>query len=402
MKYFSFFFAFLLVGCTTTSADKKLLEEALRIHSKAITIDTHTDTPLYFIHAGFDFGQRHDARKEGSKVDIPRMEEGGLDALFLAVFIVQGERSAAGNARAFERADLIFDSIVSVLKRNNDKAEIAFNASDIERLKYSGKRAFLLGIENGYPIGNDLSLIKYFYDRGARYITLCHSKNNDICDSSTDTVEFNGLSAFGEAVVKEMNRIGMMIDVSHISDSAFFDVVRLSTTPVIASHSSARAICNNPRNFSDEMLKALAKNRGVIQVCLLSDYVKTFPPNLQRDSVMNELLIKYRYFKDLSDEESAMASAEWQAMNLKYPIELATVSDYVDHIDHIVKTIGIDHVGIGSDFDGGGGLADCIDVGEFPKITMELLRRGYVEEDIIKIWGGNFLRVMEEIQNKAG
>ena len=396
------FVCLLLLAFSPVGDDEKLSSQALKIHEKAVTVDSHTDTPLYFTRSGFDIGELHNAREHGSKLDLPRMEAGGLDAVFFAVFVGQDERSSAGNEKAFQRADALFDAIDTEVKRNESKAEIALDAGDVQILKKTGKRAIYIGLENGYPIGNDLSLVQYFYDRGARYITLCHTENNDICDSSTDSVEFNGLSSFGELVVEEMNRIGMMVDVSHISDSAFFDVIRLSKAPVIASHSSARAVCDHPRNLSDEMLRALAKNGGVAQVCLLSDYVKKMPPNPQRDSAQAALRVKYRNFKNLSDEESERATAEWRTMNRQYPRILATVSDYVDHIDHIVKVAGINHVGIGSDFDGGGGLADCFDVSEFPNVTIELLRRGYTEEEITKIWGGNFFRVMEEVRKKAG
>lgn len=395
-------FCLLLLAFSPADGDKKLYRQAMKIHHKSVTVDSHTDTPLYFTRSGFDIGTLHNAREHGSKLDLPRMEAGGLDAVFFAVFVGQDERSEVGNKKAFKRASTLFDAISAEVKKNESKAEIALDAGDALRLKKMGKRAVFIGLENGYPIGNDLSLIQYFYDRGARYITLCHTDNNDICDSSTDSIEFNGLSSFGETVVIEMNRIGMMIDVSHISDSAFFDVIRLSKVPVIASHSSARAVCDHPRNLSDEMLIALAKNGGVAQVCLLSEYVKTMPPNPQRDSAQDALRVKYRNFKNLTDEESAMATNEWRAMNRQFPRQLATVADYADHIDHMVKVAGINHVGIGSDFDGGGGLEDCFDVSEFPNITVELLRRGYSEEDIKKIWGGNFFRVMDEVRKKAG
>ncbi len=396
------FLLLILAGCNRMSDEEKLLLRALQIHSAALTIDSHTDTPLYLTRDGYDFGARQDALSHGSRLDIPRMEEGGLNGVFFAVFVGQGERSEAGYEKAFNRAERVYDSVVAVVGRNAAKAELATKPEDLVRLKEAGKRAVYVGLENGYPIGKDLSLIGYFYKRGARYITLCHTENNDICDSSTDTTGHNGLSSFGAEVVKEMNRVGMMIDVSHISDKAFFDVIRLTNAPVIASHSSARAICNNPRNLTDEMLVALAENGGVAQVCLLSDYVKEMPRNPQRDSVMAELRVKYNNWNDLTDTQMDSARVEWRAMNREYPPNLASVSDLVDHIDHIVKVAGIDHVGIGSDFDGGGGLTDCFDVSDFPNITIELVRRGYSEEDIRKIWGENFLRVMRDVMGKAG
>ena len=219
----------------------------------------------------------------------------------------------------------------------------------------------------------------HFIAAGARYITLCHTKNNDICDSSTDTIENDGLSKFGKQVVKEMNRLGLMVDVSHISDQSFFDVLAVSEAPVIASHSCARALCNNPRNLDDKMLQALAEHGGVIQMCILSDYVKTPDPNPKRDSARAALRIKYNGFEGLSEEEMKNARKEWYGLEDIYPQKLANVCDVVDHIDHIVKVAGIDHVGIGTDFDGGGGVKGCYDVSGMKNITVELLRRGYSE-----------------------
>lgn len=253
-------------------------------------------------------------------------------------------------------------------------------------------------MENGYPIGRDKSLVEEYYRRGVRYITLCHTKNNDLCDSSTDKPEHQGLSPLGEEVVDEMNRLGMMVDVSHISDSAFFDVIKRSEAPVIASHSNARTVCNHPRNLTDEMLLALKENGGVVQVCVLGAYVKTMPENPKKEAAMKELAEKYNQFQDLTDEQWQQAGKEWRAIDRKYRKRLPSVSDLVDHIDHIVQLIGIDHVGFGSDFDGGGGLSGCKDVSRLPAITAEMVRRGYSEEDLEKFWGGNFLRVFAQVE----
>lgn len=391
----------ILLSCNQNNTHEGNLEKALKIHQKALTIDSHTDTPLWFARGEFDLTVAHDGREHGSRVDFPRMKQGGLDAVFFAVFLGQGDRTPEGHQSAFERAERIFDSVHAVVNRSNTWAEMAFTANDAKRIEESGRRSVFIGIENGYPLGNDLARIQHFYDRGARYITLCHTKNNDICDSSTDSTEHNGLSDFGKAVVKEMNRVGMMIDVSHISDQSFYDVIGNSEAPVIASHSSARAICDHPRNLSDDMLKSLAENGGVAQVCILSDYVKKMPPNPQRDSAQAALREKYRGFDGLTDEEMKQARKEWYAVNKQFPPNLATVQDYVDHIDHIVNVAGIDHVGIGTDFDGGGGVEGCYDVSEMHNITIELVKRGYSEEEIGKIWGVNLMRVMEEVQKQA-
>ena len=193
----------------------------------------------------------------------------------------------------------------------------------------------------------------------------------------------------------------MIVDVSHISDSAFYDVLKLSNAPIIASHSSVRAICDNPRNFDDKMLYALKDNGGVIQICILSDYIKEPAPYPERDSAFQALRVKWNHFQDLTEEQYSQASKEWRALNIEYPKDLATVSDVVDHIDYVVNTIGIDYVGIGTDFDGGGGLEDCKDVSEMKNITIELLKRGYTKEEIKKIWGENFLRVFREVEQKG-
>ena len=231
------------------------------------------------------------------------------------------------------------------------------------------------------------------YDLGVRYITLAHTRNNDICDSSTDSngPEHDGLSSFGQEVVKEMNRIGMMIDVSHISDKAFYDVLDLSNVPVIASHSSCRALCETPRNLSDDMLLALKQNGGVIQICILSEYIKTPDPNPELEAALGALKEKYGDFRGLPDDKKRLVRQETKAIQEKYE-KLATVKDVVDHIDHVIQVIGIEYVGIGTDFDGGGGVEGCKTVADVKNITIELLRRGYSKSDIAEIWGGNLMR----------
>jgi membrane dipeptidase len=385
-----------LLGCNHKIKSPE--EIAKEIHEKVLTVDSHTDTPWALLQGDFDLSERHNYKLDRSCVDFPRMVEGGLDAIFMASFVGQGDRDSDAYKVAFEKAMQQIDSIHSHVKARIDEAELAFSPDDAYRIEKAGKRAVFIGIENGYPIGMDIAKVEVFYKKGARYITLCHTSNNDICDSSTDTIEYNGLSSFGEEVVQEMNRLGIMIDVSHISDSSFYDVIKLSTKPVIASHSCSKAICDNPRNLSDDMLRKLAESGGVVQMCILSDYVKTPLQYPERDSAKQLVREKYRGFNDLSEEEMDSARIEWYAIDTIFPQKLATVSDMVDHIDHMVKIAGIDHVGIGTDFDGGGGLADCVDVSQLGNITYELVNRDYSEEDIRKIWGGNMMRVMQIVQ----
>lgn len=388
-------FVFIFFGCNQKVKTPE--EIAKEIHEKVLTVDTHTDTPWQTLQEGFALTERHDFKKTRSRVDFPRMKEGGMDAVFMASFVGQSDLTEAGYKNAFDKAIQQIDSIHSHLSKSFEVAELAYTPKDAYRIEKLGKRIVFIGIENGYPIGKDIKNIEYFFNTGARYITLCHTKNNDICDSSTDTAVYAGLSSFGEEVVKEMNRVGMMVDVSHISDSSFYDVIQCTKTPVIASHSCAYALCNNPRNLKDDMLLKLAENGGVVQMCILSDYVKTPVPNPERDSAQSAVRVKYHDFDNLTDEEMKMARRDWYAIDSIFPQQLATVSDMVDHIDHMVNVAGIDHVGIGTDFDGGGGLADCQDVSQMGNITLELVKRGYSEEDIRKIWGGNIMRVMQNV-----
>ncbi len=376
------------------------VKDASKIHDKALTVDSHTDTPFYLNDDGFDFSGMNGNPGFRNCIDLYKMQKGGLDAVFMAVFVGQGARNDSMHALVKQRAFTQFDTIRNAVTRFPGLARLALTPDDAYRNEKKGLRSIYIGIENGYALGNDLSLAETYHNMGATYITLCHTRNNDICDSSTDEKgpEHGGLSGFGEELVKEMNRLGLMVDVSHASDSSFYDILRVSRAPVIASHSDCRALCDHPRNLSDDMLKALAKNGGVIQICFLSGYVKAQEPNLQRDSARAEWHRKYPDYGALAPAEQKVAGADWDAIDDLFPQVLATVSDMADHIDHAVKVAGIDHVGIGTDFDGGGGLADCRDASQMGNVTTELVKRGYSEKEIEKIWGGNFMRVFREVE----
>ena len=320
------------------------------IHSRILSVDTHTDTPLWF-RSGYSVGLR-----KNNAVSVQKMNEGKLDAQFLAAFLSQKERDDASLQKAVEKCQGLIRNIYADVEKYKDACGIALTEDDAWELKKQGKKAFFIGIENGYGIGKDLKNILKFKNMGVNYITLCHSYDNDICHSSTNTEDASkGLTAFGREVVKEMNRVSMIIDLSHANEATFWDVIKLSTDPIIASHSGAKACCSHNRNLTDEQLRALAKNGGVVQVCIYKSYL-----NKNKN--------------------------------------LASVDDVIRHIDHIVKVAGIDHVGIGSDFDGGGGVAGCMGDNDMINITVRLIERGYSEEDIRKIWGGNFFRVMNQVQ----
>ena len=323
------------------------------IHTRILSVDTHTDTPLWFTRGNFSVGMR-----KGNQVSIQKMEEGKLDAQFLAVFLAQKERDEASSKKAVEKCHKMIEDVYADVAKYKDDCGIALTEEDARRLKAEGKKAFFIGIENGYGIGKDIKNVKKYKDMGVQYMTLSHSYDNDICSSSTNTEDASkGLTAFGREVVKEMNKVGMMIDISHVSESTFWDVMKLSKDPVFASHSSVKALCNSDRNLTDEQLRALAKNGGVIQICIYGGYLNKNP-------------------------------------------KAASVDDVVNHIDHAVKVAGIYHVGIGSDFDGGGGVLGCAGDNDMINITVKLIEKGYSEEDIRKIWGGNFFRVMNEVINK--
>ncbi len=323
------------------------------IHTRILSVDTHTDTPLWFTRGNFSVGMR-----KSNQVSIQKMEEGKLDAQFLAAFLAQKELDEPSSQKAVEKCHKMIEGIYADVAKYKDECGIALTEEDARRLKAEGKKAFFIGIENGYAIGKDIKNVKKYKDMGVQYMTLSHSYDNDICNSSSNTADASkGLTAFGRKVVKEMNKVGMMIDVSHVSEGTFWDVIKLSKDPIFASHSSVRALCDHDRNLTDDQLRALAKNGGVIQICIYGGYLNK------------------------NEKE-------------------ASVDDVVRHIDHAVKVAGIDHVGIGSDFDGGGGVLGCTGDNDMINITVKLIEKGYSEEDLRKIWGGNFFRVMNKVINK--
>jgi membrane dipeptidase len=394
--------AFLLLsgGCSDSPAPN-LEEQARDIHARILTVDTHVDTPFNLLREDWKIGERHNFEERGGgRVDLPRMIEGGLDAVFFAVFVGQGPLTPEGYQQARERADRVLEAVHDMGREYGEVIGLALDPDDAYRLKKEGRRVAFIGMENGYPLGTNLDLLRDYHQRGIRYLGLVHGADNQICDSSTDrrNPEDNGLSAFGRDVVLECNRLGMMVDLSHASDRTFTDVLEITRAPVIASHSSARALCDSPRNLDDDMLRALAENGGVIQICFLSSYLRTPAPNPEREAALKDLTTKYGNLREIEDEElRKTARAEYEDINVRFPLERASVKDVVDHIDHVIRIAGEDHVGIGTDFDGGGGVVGCEDASDMMNVTVEMLRRGYSEERIEKIWGGNIMRVFRDV-----
>lgn len=382
-------------------------ERAKIIHQSVLTIDSHIDWPIrQVLNPGFDPGIGHKTELlDSGQWDLVRMEAGSLDGAFMSIFTPQRNLTMEGYAQAKDLANQMFKRTYQFLSDYSNRAEIALTPKDAYRLKREGKRAIFLGMENGYPLGTNIKAVQSFYDQGVRYITLTHSKNNQLGDSSTDKQQqWRGLSPFGKAVVHEMNRLGIMVDISHVHDDTFWDVIHLTKAPIIASHSSARKLRDIARNMDDNMLRAIKANGGVVQLCLLGDYIKAIPQNPKRKAALAGLADKWAAWLQgkLNQDEVTDLLKKLQAINDQYPEIKPTLGDAIDHLDHLVAIMGIDHVGIGSDFDGGGGLNGIEDVSQMPNITQELLERGYTPDDIRKIWGGNLMRVFDKVIEVAG
>ncbi len=331
------------------TGEARSYREAVVLHHHMLTLDSHCDTPMFF---GQDI--HFDQRDPKILVDLHKMTEGHLDATIMVAYLPQGERNEAAFRQVTTKTNELLDGIEQIVEENKEHVGLARTADDLYKLKCEGKKAIMMGIENGYAIGQDLRLVEEFRKRGVVYMTLCHNGDNDICDSARGTNEHGGLSDFGREVVREMNRVGMMVDLSHAAEASFWDALEESQVPIVCSHSSCRALCDHPRNLTDEQMRALAKKGGVMQVTLYNGFLRT-------------------------DGE-------------------ATILDAVRHINHAVEVMGIEHVGIGTDFDGDGGVPGVASASELINLTRLLRTVGYTPQQLRQLWGENFLRVMREVQ----
>jgi len=390
----------LLCAAAFLSAQQSKLDvspAAGQIHRRALVVDLHADTPQRFLFdKTFDFAQRNST----GHMDIPRMREGGLDAVFMSIWC---EGSYTGPKAVKRSLDLI-DSVYEVARKNPRDLMMATAAADVRRANAEGKLALLLGVEGGHMIDDDLGMLRMYAALGVRYMTLSHFLNTNWSDSSTDKPKHNGLTPFGKDVVREMNRLGVMVDISHVADKTFYDALEITQAPVIASHSSSRVISNHPRNMTDEMLRALAKNGGVVHINYHADFIS------QKYLDANRALGKEVQDADKElearcgdDEACKILGSEARHKKLTAEGKLPRVGweEVVEHIDHAVKVAGVDHVGLGSDFDGANMPGGLNDASMLPRITEGLLKKGYKEADIVKILGGNTLRVMEEVERVA-
>lgn len=372
------------------------------IHESFIVLDTHFDTPALFSRPGWDMLERHSVDVDGSQVDYPRMVEGGVDGGVFTIFTGQGPRTAEGFARARDAGIVRAMDIHEMVARNHKQFSLALTADDAEAAVKAKKRFVIMSIENSYPLGKDITLMQTFQKLGVRIISPVHTTNNDWADSATDAKgpEWGGLSPLGKAFVAEANRLGMVIDGSHASDLSLDQMIALSKTPLILSHTGSRAIFNHPRNIDDDRMRALAAKGGVIQLNAFSGYmIARAPRDPAYTAAMADLAKKY---PDRRAQATIVAyTAERRAIEAKWPAPRANLDDFMKHLIHAIEVAGIDHVGISGDFDGGGGIDGLNEINDYPKITGRLLAAGYSREDIGKFWGGNALRVMRAAQAAA-
>jgi membrane dipeptidase len=427
LRWSSIVLAVIATGCAHATRalptpDAAMIARARGIHERVMTIDTHVD-----INPGNFRGDtlNYASRLPRTQVDLTKMEEGGLDAAFLIVYVGQtpeldSAAFAKANAQALEKFAAIHRLAVQIAPA---RVGLATSAAEARAIYASGRKVVFIGIENGFPIGADITNVRKFYDMGGRYMSLAHNGHSQLSDSNTGERDgiwrWNGLSPLGRQVVTEMNRLGIMIDISHPSKQSMLQTVELSRAPIIASHSGVRAICNHSRNLDDEQIRAMGRNNGVIQLVAFNSYVKCNPvQDAERNKIRADALAALRTEfgvtataqPDVRTQIDALPLERKNAYLAKQEEIIsrrtlgdtpATVSDYVDHIDYVVRMIGIEHVGVSSDFDGGGGVDGWRSALETFNVTLELVRRGYSEEQIAKIWGGNLLRVMEQVERVA-
>jgi membrane dipeptidase len=367
---------------------------ARAIHEGLLTLDTHLDTPANFGRPGWDILDRHDAAKDGSQIDYPRMVEGGLDGGFFAIYTPQGPRTPEATRAARDAALIRGVEIREMVAKHGDKFGLALKADDAATIAAQGKRVVYMSIENSYPIDGDVTLLSAFYAMGVRISGLAHFKNNDMADSSTDKPEWHGLSPLGKQFVAEANRLGVVLDGSHSSDEVLDQLIALSKTPVILTHSGCKAVFDHPRNVDDARIKALADSGGVIQVDAYSSYLIDTPKNPDREAAMGALMAKAGARAKMTEDQRAAFMTEYKAIETKWPVRKATFEDFMNHLNHALKVAGVDHVGIGLDFDGGGGVTGLNDAASYWKISERLLAEGYTKADLAKIWSGNVLRLL--------
>jgi membrane dipeptidase len=394
-----------MTASTAIAATKSPAPSSTRaLHERLICLDTHLDAPANFGRPGWDIMQRHSYDADFTQVDYPRMVEGGLDGGFFSIYTPQGPLTAEGYAAARDAALLRAVEIREMVARNREHFELAFVSADAARIVAAKKRVVFQSIENAWPLGTDVTLLRGFYTFGVRMTGIAHFLNNQFGDSATDPKgkTWSGLSPAGKDLVALANTLGMVLDASHSSDDVFDQMLALSKSPIMLSHSGCRAVHDHPRNIDDTRLKALAASGGTIQINSYSSYLVTTPENPERARAVGSIFATLRDLKSLSPKQAsaavAQAAKDMRALKKKFPVPRATFEDFMAHMRHALDLVGPEHVGVGCDWDGGGGVTGMEDVASIPKITERLVKWGYKEADLEKIWGGNALRVLDAAQ----
>lgn len=379
-------------------AGETVFNRARQVHEAAVVLDTHLDTPSNLHRPGWSILDRHEQDKGFAQVDLPRMKEGGLDGGFWVIYTAQDARDEAGNRAARDHGLIRLAAIREMIAANPNEFELALTADDAIRIEKAGKRIVFISMENASPLASDPSLVGAYYKLGLRMLGITHTRNNDFGDSSTDATgyEWQGLSEKGRALVKEANRLGILLDASHASDAVFDQLLELSSAPIVLSHTSADAIFDHPRNIDDARIRKLAEKGGVIHVNAYGGYLIPMPKIPQRDAEMEALEKRYGEYSALSADQIQQWLHEQAEIDRKYPVPKANLDDYMRHLLHVLKVAGPDHVGIGADWDGGGGVEGLDDVSALPVISERLLAAGYQEHEVRNIMGGNLLRLLRE------
>lgn len=394
-----------LAGCTTMSAPlpEGVSAEAMAIHQRLMTLDTHLDTPAFFDTVrGYDITARHDVERDGTQVDYPRMVEGGLDGGFWVIYMPQGPLTAEGYRTIRDTALIRAMSIQKMVAAHPDKFELALTAADATRINASGKKIVYVSIENSYELGEDISLLDTFYKLGVRMAGPVHNGTNQLADSTNPGelgMKWGGLSPLGRDFVKRANELGIILDGSHSSDATIEQMIDLSATPIILSHHGADHLNEHPRNAPDALLKKMASKGGVIHMNALGSFIKTLPQTKERTDAVTALRAKWGNPNLIPADKYEQFLDESNAIDKQFPENRATFEDYMQQVLYTIKLVGVDHVGFGADWDGGGGLDGFRDITALPKITARLLKEGYTEEDLQKMWGGNVVRLLKAAED---
>ena len=394
-----------LAGCSTmTPAPAGVSVEARAIHNRLMTLDTHLDTPAFFDTVrGYDIMERHDVERDGTQVDYPRMVEGGLDGGFWVIYMGQGPLTPEGYGNVRDAALIRAMSIHKMVAANPDKFELALTSADAARINASGKKIVYISIENSYELGEDLSLLDTFYKLGVRMAGPVHNGSNQLADSTNPganpPVNWGGLSPMGRDYVKRANELGIVLDGSHSSDAAIDQMIDLSATPIILSHHGADHLNEHPRNAPDALLKKMAAKGGVIHMNALGSFIKPLPQTKERTDAMAALRTKWGNPNQLESARYEQYLDELNALDSQFPENRATFEDYMQQVLYTIRLVGVDHVGFGADWDGGGGLDGFRDITALPKITERLLKEGYTEADLQKMWSGNVIRLLKAAED---